>query len=164
MNGGAIRAHQGSLTLGLCGLTSNQAAYHGGAIAASECAIEMDGCVFTTNAVTTDEDGGGVYAVDGTLDADSCTFTGNTAISEGGGMMLDSIDSAILTDCTFDGNSAHIGGGLRAWFTDFEAIVNSTITRPAITAAARPHSDLQKTCGFTSANSTTIRPVFPEEA
>jgi hypothetical protein len=121
-----------------CTFTENEALSRGGGIGASgtTTSLTVTGSTFTLN--TASSAGGGASAFDLDPMFSDCEFTENTCISRGGGMFLSHADATVtgtlfasnaagedgggvsclasaphIQSCTFHGNSAFAGSGLR---------------------------------------------------
>jgi predicted outer membrane repeat protein len=117
--GGGIYSINSSPILVNCRITRNMAAIYGGGMQNEDGSPELRRCTFANNSAET---GGGMYndswddRFAGNLAVlTNCTFSGNTSIVAGGGVHNFYCDS-ILTDCVFEDNStvpgASGGGGI----------------------------------------------------
>lgn len=57
--------------------------------------------------------GSGIYVLYGAPRFESCRIADNFANENGGGAFIESADSAVFLDCTFEQNRANLGGALR---------------------------------------------------
>ncbi len=78
----------------------------------------VTGCTFTSNSANVY--GGGMFNNDSDPTVISCTFSGNTATEFGGGIFNWASDGGgtcepAITNSTFVGNSADVGGGMMNW-------------------------------------------------
>jgi len=113
-SGGALSLGSCTVTLADCDFTDNEADTSGGGIVAQWTEIDMDDCTFTAN-VAHDQGGGGMTAAQCWLLIDNCSFTSNVADSTNGagGGLYNWLSHVRIRDCSFVGNSAWRGGGLR---------------------------------------------------
>ncbi len=88
-------------------LTYNLGTGQGGGIYSSGGTLRMTGTNLEAN---TAGDGGGLYNSGGTSTLQSVTIKGNAANNWGGGIWAKDRSSTYLTSCTFDGNTANVGG------------------------------------------------------
>jgi predicted outer membrane repeat protein len=58
----------------------------------------------------------------------NCNFTGNTSQHGGAGIMCDQNSEVTVSDCTFQGNSALVGGGLETWWVTGGSVTGCTFT------------------------------------
>ncbi|MBQ3454265.1 MAG: hypothetical protein IJG25_05300, partial [Thermoguttaceae bacterium] len=133
--GGAL-AMQGASLIELSGTAADEKTFsgncatNGGAIA-SNANVTLHSAVFSGN-YTTGGNGGAIdmISTNGTLTLGNCSFTNNSALgvagttgpggidwsqpelSEGDGGAIQNWGSAVLSDCYFEGNSAHDGGAI----------------------------------------------------
>ena len=134
--GGAL-AMQGASLIELSGTTADEktfsgnSALNGGAIASSGN-VTLNSAVFSGN-YTTGGNGGAIdmISTNGTLTLGNCSFTNNSALGVAGttgpggidwsqpelllagdGGAIQNWGSAVLSDCYFEGNSAHDGGAI----------------------------------------------------
>jgi hypothetical protein len=83
---------------------------------ATPSATIIDRCTFDTNVVNGGHGfSGAIYGQGGTLTLSNSTLNGNQAPSNGGGIFSVN-DSALVANCTFQGNTAQLGAG---YFTTF---------------------------------------------
>ena len=115
--GGAIFSSDGQLNLVDCDLHDN-VGYHGGAVAFVQFFLEASpsltlvDCSLTNNSAVV---GGGVFNQNGTALLINSTLIGNQVSGDvglGGGILLLSNSSAVLTNTTISANSASQGGGM----------------------------------------------------
>ena len=124
--GGAVTQWNQPGTVTISGATfTNNSAYSKGGGAYITGSLTLTHSTFTSNKVDSlasgaNVYGGGVYAW-GALSVDGATFTGNQALCEGcsftfgGGLYSDiNTGTATVTNSTFDGNRAWLGGGIGA--------------------------------------------------
>lgn len=72
-------------------------------------ASQFDDCIFAGN--STSGSGGGLSVPSGDPTLNNCTVVDNAAGAHGGGLYISgSLSNASLTNCTFDGNHADLGG------------------------------------------------------
>ncbi len=102
-----------------CNFTGDSS-YYGGAILSYGGTLTVSNSTFANDSAAC---GGGIYNFDGTLTVTNSTFTGDTA-SQPGGAVCSSYTSAMLTNCTIDGNSAPAGYGGGIWG---DSTLNNTI-------------------------------------
>ncbi|MBR2584172.1 MAG: hypothetical protein IKE64_01895, partial [Thermoguttaceae bacterium] len=134
---GGVLALQGADLVELMGTAADEksfsanSALNGGAIASSGD-VTLSGAVFHGN-YTTGGNGGAIdmLSTSGTLTLEKCSFTNNSALGADGIGGVDGIDwshpellpsgdggaiqnwgNAVLSDCYFEGNSAHDGGAI----------------------------------------------------
>lgn len=117
--GGAIRAFDADVQLGLCTFQDNSSNWHGGAIQAMLSELTLQGCTFSSN--NSRARGGAIHSTNSIVTADACTFTGNLvnyadSQSVGGGLAIVGTGNgpSNVMNCSFMGNSATTGGGLYA--------------------------------------------------
>ncbi|TVQ32690.1 MAG: hypothetical protein EA376_04815 [Phycisphaeraceae bacterium] len=92
----------------------------------SNATLTMSGCTFTNNFAAS----GGAYSngVSGSAVVTNCTFSGNTAMTSGGGVAISSQAGVTLRNCTIVGNSGgQNGAGLFAAFNSVLTITNSIV-------------------------------------
>jgi hypothetical protein len=111
--------HQLSVTG--CTFSGNQANDSAGALfgytnPAAPSTTIIDRCTFSTNKVNGGHgNAGAIYGQGGTLTLSNSTLNNNQATSNGGG--LNSInDSSLIANCTFQSNTAQLGGGFATGF------------------------------------------------
>ena len=105
--GGGLYAGYGSLALADCSLRMNTAHREGGGLLAWDN-ITLTNCTISHNSA--DGGGGGMQTIgDATLS--ECVLSDNWTFYYGGGLYTEYGEST-LTNCTFTGNSADIGGGM----------------------------------------------------
>ena len=76
----------------------------------------------------TNDSGGGMYNHDGSPTLTNCTFTGNCAMV-GGGVFNENDSSPMLTNCTFSVNSAgYFGGGMNNFVNSSPTLSNCTFS------------------------------------
>ena len=107
-------------------------------------------CTFTNNTTTTTLGGGAFFNNTGVTLTD-CTFTGNVA-AIGGGVHFFNATGATLTGCTFTGNEAKDGGG--AYFVGKATITNGVF---ANNTASHNGGGIRLRAGGTVINSTFYR-------
>ena len=112
-------------TLENCTFENNTSGSGGGMYNVYWSGPTLTGCTFTNNTVGFENDGysegGGMYNT-GCTTLINCTFENNTSGSKGGGMYHFGSCSLTLTNCTFTGNSAYLGGGM---YDDTSSDVNN---------------------------------------
>lgn len=86
----------------------------GGAVRVKNGTPAFESCAFDGNVATTNFGGGAVYAEAGSLSFSDCTFSLNQALIGQGGAILSNATELVLTDSTFIGNDAHLGGAINA--------------------------------------------------
>lgn len=126
--GGAILLSEGSLTLQVCSLVDNIAAF-GGAIY-SEGSLTLRSCTVSENSAIA---GGGISTGTNLTGKSAtfirCTISGNTASGVGGGIE-NAVGHTFLSHCTISGNSADVGDGAGVASTgisDTETVVDRCI-------------------------------------
>jgi hypothetical protein len=97
----------GALTLSNC-IFSKNSAQDGGGVSGGGVSLTLTDCVFTHNSA---QDYGGGVDFAGNSTIANCIFSGNSTGEKGGGMYIRSW-IAMLTNCTFAGNSAQNGKAL----------------------------------------------------
>ena len=117
--GGAIAVTNGTLTMDGCTVSGNKSTDDdGGAIDfdSSGKTLTLTNSTFSNNQTTqSDRDGGAVNLERGEAVITGCTFTGNTAKGEGGAINIsNSFGTATVSDTTITGNTSkdHSGGGI----------------------------------------------------
>jgi predicted outer membrane repeat protein len=135
-----------SPTLNDCDFTENEATQDGGGLRGSRSSLELQNCTFTNNTATygggfyctdeveelsspptlidcefTDNDassyGGGIYCASSELRLIGCSFASNSSTNDGGGLYMYQTSSALIANCTFNGNSTSgesVGGGVHS--------------------------------------------------
>lgn len=83
----------------------------GGAIAAQDTIVNLDNVKLRSNVAPL---GGGLWAQGGLLTIKDGEFSGNVASDRGGAVFVDQVSEATITDSSFTGNGAPLGGGLSA--------------------------------------------------
>ncbi len=118
--GGAIRSHDGgSLVLTGCDFLRNDG-WGGGAIYCHTGGEQiLTNCAFRGNVGS--PYGGGAWFLGCYPKITNSVFCGNTATSHGGGLLLESLDSSDVVNCTFSANQAPTGRGLYLLFGGLEA-------------------------------------------
>ncbi|MBL9116560.1 MAG: hypothetical protein JNJ83_16255 [Verrucomicrobiaceae bacterium] len=126
--GGAILLSEGSLTLQVCSLVDNIAAF-GGAIY-SEGSLTLRSCTVSENSAI---EGGGILTNTNLTGKSAtfirCTIVGNIAAGVGGGIE-NGIGHTFLSHCTISGNSADVGDGAgvaSAGISNTETVVDRCI-------------------------------------
>lgn len=104
-NGGGIYATNASLFPTNCTVVGNTGYLGGGFYLAYGSVCQARQCTFSGNVAT---QGAGIYAA-GIIELDNCLLTGNKALQKAGGIYSSS--GADLYYCTFDCNTAQMGGG-----------------------------------------------------
>ncbi len=127
-NGGGIVNKSGTVTLDGCTFTNNWAEGAGGAVlgswgSSSSLSLTATDCVFNANSAG-NIGGGGIYWSHSREYSEmlltDCTFTENSVrgtgdFANGGGILAEGLNSLILNNCSFIGNSANnegSGGGV----------------------------------------------------
>jgi predicted outer membrane repeat protein len=110
-HGGGMYNESGSPTLIQVTFRGNSAGDGGGMYNLSGSGPTLTTVTFNANRAT--NYGGGMYTTGGVPTLTDVTFSNNTASKEGGGMLNDDSSNAILTNVTFNANSAISGGGMR---------------------------------------------------
>ena len=111
VSGGAIGSGCSGydLTVAECTFSNNQASNTGGAMHCQGGSITLSACSFDGNDAA--DDGGAVHACGtGELDFDGCAFDANEAAERGGAVCA--VVPMTMTDCSFFGNAAEIGGAV----------------------------------------------------
>lgn len=114
--GGMFNGDGNCPTINNCIFKHNAAVYGAGMYNAKLSSPTITRCIFMENAagskIVQNEGGygGGLYANSTNAIISDCAFVNNTAISQGAGILCQG--QAILTRCTFQGNSSDKGGGL----------------------------------------------------
>ena len=111
-DGAGLHCVDGGARIMSCKFEQNWAAGKGGGGACSGGTLEFDGCTFVGNQAA---DGGGAYGgSDSELQFVACAFDTNSAGgAEGqGGALFGEDSTQVLTDCSFAGNSALVGGAV----------------------------------------------------
>ncbi len=124
----------GTLTIRRGGILSNTATTGlGGGIRTLKGTVSLESTDINANLAKVE--GGGIFASFGEVNCQNSDFDGNSFVdfgdvnSFGGGLFLDSINEATLTNCDFKNNSASdSGGAILADFTDRLTITNSTFS------------------------------------
>ncbi|MHC4545213.1 MAG: right-handed parallel beta-helix repeat-containing protein [Planctomycetota bacterium] len=114
--GGGMNNYNNSIpTVSNCTFSSNTAAINGGGICNSTSSSStMGNCTFTGN--TASYYGGGMYNYSSSPTVTNCIFNHNIAQqASGGGIANYDGSHSIVTNCTFSGNTAGGGGGIRNW-------------------------------------------------
>ncbi len=97
----------------------------GGGIYCENSSPTISNCVLVDNSA---EFGGGMHNSYSNANVMNCTFISNWAANLGGGMTnRDCTSSLTVTNCTFNGNSAHWGGGMRN-HTSSATVINCTFS------------------------------------
>jgi hypothetical protein len=114
--GGGLLCFNCSPALDHCSFTVNNASVGGGAYCVGEDYVPVfEVCSFTSNVA---HYGGGMYLNGMDAQLTSCDFVTNTATtyddSGGGGVCCINTARPVLTDCTFENNTASMGAGLCA--------------------------------------------------
>jgi predicted outer membrane repeat protein len=129
--GGGI-LNEAQLTINNCTLSSNSAAYRGGAISNSNSGnLTVNSSNLSGNSAS--NSGGAIYNAGGALVVNGSNLSGNSATS-GGGIENGFIDSgpiATVSNCIFSGNSAEFGGGI--FIAQAMAVTNSSLTKNSST-------------------------------
>ena len=112
-SGGGMYNERGSPTITNCIFSGNSAEGDlfnggGGMCNSNGSSPTLNKCTFSGNSAN--ESGGGMYNSNGSAIVTNCSFSGNSA--GGGGGMCNRRSSPTLTNCTFSGNSAGSGGGM----------------------------------------------------
>ena len=117
--GGGIAVTNGTLTMTGCTVSGNKSTDDdGGGIDfdASGKILTLTNTVFSNNQATqSDREGGGLNLERGSAVITGCTFTGNSARGDGGAIAIaESFGTAELSGCTITGNTSkdHSGGGI----------------------------------------------------
>ena len=109
--GGGMNNGASSPTLTECTFSSNSAGDGAGIFNGGPSHPSLADCTFDGNVAQFSGGGIGNISGGGTVTLAECVFTANTA-TDGGGMCVDK-STAILSNCTFDGNTAEqYGGGM----------------------------------------------------
>ncbi len=110
--GGGMYNYGGSPTISNCTFSSNKTTGDGGGMYNDYSSPSLSNCTFDSNEAKWN--GGGMYNYRSGPTISNCTFIDNTAQSLGGGML--SNGNAVVTKCTFSGNSVNpqsgFGGGI----------------------------------------------------
>ncbi|NOT02109.1 MAG: hypothetical protein HOP29_15965 [Phycisphaerales bacterium] len=117
---------------GFCITPGNNAgnSYHVVTGSGTDATAILDGFTITAgnaNGAPPNDGGAGMYNDAGSPTVVRCTFTGNSAVN-GGGMRNVNNSSPTVTDCTFLGNHASDGGGVNVAFNSNPTITNCTFT------------------------------------
>ena len=115
-SGGGIYISRSSPSLMDVIISENQAASHGGGIAAYGSGSVIEPSLYMVDIIgnSSIETGGGINFdnnVNGTLD--NVNVTGNTTEVAGGGMYISTFSNTTVTNSTIQNNSADYGGGIR---------------------------------------------------
>lgn len=106
--GGGLHVNAASPQMTACMFMGNHSnGYGGGAYLASPVAT-VTRCPVLYN---TAHNGAGMFVRSGTLVIDECTFLANSATNAGGGINLETSDSAIIRNGVFFSNNAQLAGG-----------------------------------------------------
>jgi predicted outer membrane repeat protein len=136
-SGGAIYDYAGSFTVQLSTISGNRARVDGGGIvyfASSTLSVgTIQSCTIANNSAS---HGGGVNQWHGVLKLLGSTLSGNTAAEDGTvygalgarGGGLYNVGTVTVTDCTFTGNSASLGGGIYMSVGSNRTIAGCTFT------------------------------------
>lgn len=127
LQGGALRG--GSFTAVDCLFSENNATGEGGAIGATGFELALRGCTFVRNAAAR-EAGAIIASTETDTFVTNCTFTGNSAPM--GGVLStpvyqDTQSVTILSDCTMTGNVATVAGGAIESMAPRKTIMFNTI-------------------------------------
>ena len=95
-----------------CEFLNNSAEIGGGVAVFGASSPQLIMCTITRN--TTAVAGGGMYCgLDSSAEIKSCRIESNFALCDGGGVFC-SLDATLFDDCLVLGNSAEVGGGVKA--------------------------------------------------
>ncbi len=108
--GGGLYLEAGEVEMTACGLSSNTASIHGGAVyQILDATLTMTACPLTGNSAGSN--GGGIYTLSSELTMTGCTLSANTGGDRGGGLHA-RLATVSLVDCTFSACTANEGGGI----------------------------------------------------
>lgn len=114
--GGMYNRNSSSPIVTNCTFGGNSTVNGGGGMYNDSSSPTVTDCIFNEN--STGGEGGGLYNLGiSNPTVKGCMFIGNSAGSYGGGMRnnsggINNNGSATITNCTFSGNSARLGGGM----------------------------------------------------
>jgi hypothetical protein len=150
--GGAYCTGSTTASFNNCTLTGNSAAAAGGIYA--DAGIQMTGCTLGTNAASTTVGGGASFTANSSSSVvTNCTFDHNTAVTNGGGINVAS--AAKFYDCIFSYNTGATGGGGAgtgaATFEDCQFLNNTAGTAGGLSSS----SITVNRCVFTSNAATS---------
>jgi len=112
-DGGGMIVVEGSFTLNSCTFEQNNAGNYGGGLLTDTAAGGMADCQVIDNIAGVSGGGGSFGWAEVSLFGS--TFSGNEAVgSGGGGMRTQGYSTITATECTFSGNSATSGAGIKA--------------------------------------------------
>jgi hypothetical protein len=117
--GGAFRFDLvgGSALISDCDFINCSASSGGGLYIDNGTTPQISNCRFTNNTALNNP-GGGLWAATAPMEISGCDFTGNVSVSQGGGLFHQGPASNVFaTSCTFNGNSASVGGGVAGAIT-----------------------------------------------
>lgn len=111
-NGAGMGNDSGSAPmLDNCHFTSNSASFVGGGMHNNGTSPIVTGCRFSGNSAVY---GGGVENFDNAAQFDGCDFDSNNVATQAGGAVHNNLSDSTFTQCTFVGNDAMFGGGMRS--------------------------------------------------
>ncbi|MHC4154260.1 MAG: outer membrane protein assembly factor BamB family protein [Planctomycetota bacterium] len=114
-HGGGIRSDNSSPRISKC-MIKGSASNRGGGIYCNNSSPTISGCTISNNSSNTD--GGGMQCDYSSVpNVSNCTFVENSATYAGGGICL-YISDAMVTTCSFNGNTAGAGGGIYSGGSD----------------------------------------------
>jgi len=110
--GGAIGGREADrIALSGCRFEANISGDDGGAVASNDGGLTATDCTFDSNSAA--DSGGAIEFDEGAVSLSGCTFRNNTALDNGGAVSCDECwDSASITDCAFENNSARHAGAM----------------------------------------------------
>lgn len=109
--GAGIDCDSGIITILNCEVKNNTASERGGAAYCQGNSVaSFSSCIFSNNNAN---NGGAIGLIDSNVSIDECTFENNTATSSGGAIRAYPESSPYVTNSTFTGNNANIGGAVR---------------------------------------------------
>ncbi len=119
--GAGVGVYRSTVTIDSCLIVANGAEHYdwaaGGGMWCRESTGTINATVFEANTAFSTNihnpgDGGGAFCNNSTLNLTDCRFTGNSTGAGAGGFYSVSQDAAILTRCTFEGNTGRYGGAM----------------------------------------------------
>jgi parallel beta-helix repeat protein len=124
--GGGMFCEEASPTIMDCTISLNRANDYGGGIYFLRCpSPTLKNCTVAGNEAA---NGGGIYGEESALTVTNCSIANNWALRKGGGVNFYNECSAVFNNCTFTGNSAGNGGGLRADYKFNVSLIGCTIS------------------------------------
>ncbi len=114
-DGGAIRARAGAEVSVQRVAFSNNTAYQGGAIAASGAGVKLDVRQSSFIGNSSGSYGAGIFSYGSAVDITSSSFQRNSAQGDGGAIAAHEEARMSISNSTFAGNSANVGGALEVF-------------------------------------------------